>query len=177
MIFLQTERLILRNVEQADAAVMFDYRNDLRCSRYQRGQHKEQQQIEALIRRRENDLLCSGENCMVALALRDTGEMIGEVVVMPSDGSISLGYTLHYRYHRKGYAFEALTALVEVLHRQFPEREILCFVHPENQASCGLLRKLRFEEVGEMPAMESVLFGKWIHPETRQDVVCIQNQR
>ena len=30
---------------------------------------------------------------MVAVALKDTDEMVGEIVVMPEDGTISLGYT------------------------------------------------------------------------------------
>ena len=43
MLFLQTERLLLRNVEEKDAAVMYDYRNNPICARYQRGQSKSQE--------------------------------------------------------------------------------------------------------------------------------------
>ena len=38
MIFLETERLLLRNTRPEDAKVMFDYRNNELCARYQRGQ-------------------------------------------------------------------------------------------------------------------------------------------
>lgn len=176
MILLQTRRLILRNLEEGDVAVMFDYRNDPRCARYQRGQNKARNQIEALIARRKNDVLCADGNCMMGLALKDTGELVGEIIVMPAGDSFSLGYTIHYRYHRQGYAFEALSALIQHLHGAFPQREILCFVDPQNRPSCGLLRKLDFEEVGYLPAMESLLFGKWVYPETRQDVLQIQKQ-
>ena len=176
MILLQTDRLILRNLTEADAAVMFEYRNDPRCARYQRGQHKARNQIEHLIERRKNDVLSADDGCMMGLALKETGELVGEMGVMPSGSSFSLGYTVHYRHHRKGYASEALSALVEYLHEQFPQREILCFVDPKNEASRGLLRKLQFEEVGYLPAMESVLFGKWVYPETREDVFRIKEQ-
>lgn len=37
MQFLETERLVLRNVEAADAEVMHDYRNNELCARFQRG--------------------------------------------------------------------------------------------------------------------------------------------
>ena len=37
MIFLETDRLILRNVQPRDGAVMYDYRNHEICARYQRG--------------------------------------------------------------------------------------------------------------------------------------------
>ncbi len=176
MTLLQTDRLILRNLTEADAAVMFEYRNDPRCARYQRGQNKARNQIEALIKRRKNDVISADHGCMMGLALKDTGELVGEMVVMPAGNSFSLGYTVHYRHHRKGYASEALNALIDHLHEQFPQWEILCFVDPQNEASRGLLRKLRFEEVGYLPAMESVLFGKWVNPETREDVLHIQEQ-
>jgi small redox-active disulfide protein 2 len=33
---------------------------------------------------------------------------------MPNEETFSLGYTFHYAHHRKGYAFEALSALTEL---------------------------------------------------------------
>jgi len=169
MIFLQTERLILRSVEPADETVMFDYRNDLRCSRYQRGQRRARQQIQEMIVRRKEDVLSEKSNCMIALALRETGEMIGEIVVMPQEKTFSLGYTLHYAYHRKGYAYEALSALTGYLHKQYPDWEFISFVHPENTASMGLLKKLGYRDLGYIPGMEAQVFGKWVHPETVEE--------
>lgn len=37
VIFLETERLALRNLRAEDVDVMFDYRNNEVCARYQRG--------------------------------------------------------------------------------------------------------------------------------------------
>ena len=170
MIFLETDRLRLRSVEAQDEGVMFDYRNDIRCSRYQRGQKRARHQIRELIGRRKDDVLSDTANCMVAIALRETGEMIGEIVVMPQHRTFSLGYTLHYAHHRKGYAFEALTALIAHLHGLQPGWEFISFVHPDNEASMGLLRKLGYRDLGYIPGMESQVFGKWAHPETVEEV-------
>ena len=93
MIFLETQRLILRNVEPGDEAVMFDYRNDPRCSRYQRGQKRARHQIREMIGRRKDDVLSHQANCMIALALREKGEMIGEIVVMPQEKTFSFMYS------------------------------------------------------------------------------------
>ena len=41
MISIYTKRLHLRNVSQNDVHVMFDYRNNEICARYQRGQIKD----------------------------------------------------------------------------------------------------------------------------------------
>ena len=99
MVFLETQRLILRNLVPEDAPIMFDYRNNERCSRYQRGQIRDRQGIEALIVNRSQDIITDTQPFMVAVALKDSNEMIGEIVVMPNDGAITLGYTFSYRYH------------------------------------------------------------------------------
>lgn len=155
MVFLETERLYLRNTMSGDAAVMFDYRNNERCSRYQRGQTKDYAQIAELVERRAHDTLSAEAPCMLAVARKETNEMIGEIVVVPKDNTISLGYTFSYQYHRHGYAFEALSALIDLLHQKAPDREFVCFTDPQNAASMGLLLKLGYQDLGYVPSMES----------------------
>ena len=41
MTFMETNRLRLRNVAVKDAEIMYDYRNNEICARYQRGQVKD----------------------------------------------------------------------------------------------------------------------------------------
>ena len=125
MISINTKRLHLRNLAQNDADVMFDYRNNEICARYQRGQTKDFEGIVNLIERRKNDEISMISPCMISVALKETNEMIGEIVVMPKDNTFSLGYTFSYKYHRQGYAFEALTVLIEYLHTMAPEWEFI----------------------------------------------------
>lgn len=47
MIFIKTVRLLLRNVTPKDADIMYDYRNNEICARYQRGQTKDYEGIVA----------------------------------------------------------------------------------------------------------------------------------
>lgn len=162
MIFLETQRLRLRNMAAKDASIMFDYRNNELCSRYQRGQTKDLDGITALIAKRQNDVITDTDNFMVAVALKDTDELIGEIVVMPNDGAITLGYTFSYRYHRMGYAYEALSPFIELLHLRYPEMEFICFTDRENTASIALLKKLGYEDLGYVEKITSQVFGKWI---------------
>ena len=74
MIFLETQRLILRNVQPSDAEVMHDYRNNEICARYQRGQTKDLEGIRDLVIRRGADVLGTEENCLVAVELKATGK-------------------------------------------------------------------------------------------------------
>ena len=72
MIFIETERLVLRQLNSADAEVMYDYRNNELCSRYQRGQTKDLQGIQLLIQRRCNDVITDASNWFAAVALKES---------------------------------------------------------------------------------------------------------
>ncbi len=170
MIFLETERLILRNVKAGDAAIMYDYRNNEACAKYQRGQTKDFDGIAALVEKRKNDIFGVDAPFMAAAALKDTDEMVGEIVVMPKDGTISLGYTFSYRHHRKGYAYESLSALINMLHERYPGWDFISFTEQENVASIHLLLKLGYSNMGYIPQMESQVFGKWTNPATEEEI-------
>ena len=169
MIFFETKRLLLRNVITEDADVMFDYRNNEICSRYQRGQTKTYEGIEDLVQRRKEDKISAESPFMIAVALKDTNEMIGEIVVLPNENTFSLGYTFSYKYHRQGYGFEALTILIDFLHEKYIDWEFISFTEPKNEASMGLLRKLGYKNLGYIPSKESQAFGKWITKMTEEE--------
>ena len=170
MVFIETERLALRNVSASDAEIMYDYRNNDICARYQRGQTKDLPGIQQLVEKRKNDIISVDSPFMVAVVLKESNEMIGEIVVMPNDGTISLGYTFSYKHHRKGYAFEALSALVELLHTRYPDWDFISFTEKENIASMNLLKKLGYQDLGYIEKMESQVFGKWLTPATEAEI-------
>ena len=176
MIFMETNRLFLRNVAAKDADIMYDYRNNEICARYQRGQTKDYDGIAQLVERRKNDVMSVDAPFMVAVALKETDEMVGEIVVMPNDGTISLGYTFSYKHHRKGYAFESLTALINLLHEQYPEWDFISFTDPENKPSMALLKKLGYKDMGYVPTMTSQVFGKWTTPVTEEEIAQAVNR-
>lgn len=170
MTFIETDRLLLRNVAAKDAKIMHDYRNNEICARYQRDQTKDYDGIVALVERRKDDVMSVDTPFMVAVALKDTDELVGEIVVMPKDGTISLGYTFSYRHHRKGYAFEALTALIHTLHELYRSWDFISFTDPQNEPSMELLKKLGYKDMGYLPGMESQVFGKWTTPTTEAEI-------
>ena len=163
---VETERLVLRNVAAKDADAMFDYRNNEVCAKYQRGQTRDFDAICGLIERHKNDVVSVDNPFMLSVALKQSDVMIGEIVVKPEDGTISMGYTFHYNYHRRGYAYEALTALMNLLHDRYPSWEFISFTEPENVPSMALLKKLDYKDMGYLPDMEARAFGKWMTPAT-----------
>lgn len=170
MIFMETARLRLRNVSKADADEIFDYRNDPVCARYQRGQLKEHADIIALTERRKDDALTVDAPTWIAVALKESDAIIGEIVVLPNKGTISFGYTFSYKIHRQGYAFEALSALMTHLHERFPQWDYVCFTDTANLPSMALLKKLGFTDLGYLPSRDSRVFGKWLRPDTAAEI-------
>jgi len=170
MILIETDRLILRNVAAKDADIMYDYRNHEICARYQRGQTKDNEGIIQLVEHRKNDVISVDAPFMAAVALKETDEMVGEIVVMPNDGTISMGYTFSYKHHRKGYAFESLSALISMLHARYPEWDFICFTERSNTPSMALLKKLGYKDMGYIPSMESQVFGKWTTQITEAEI-------
>ena len=170
MTLIETDRLRLRNVMAQDADIMYDYRNNEICARYQRGQTKDYDGIVSLVERRKNDVMSMDAPFLVAVALKETDEMVGEIVVMPNDGTISLGYTFSYKHHRKGYAFESLTTLINMLHEQYPQWDFISFTERSNEPSMALLKKLGYKDMGYIPSMESQVFGKWTTPATEEEI-------
>ena len=176
MILIETQRLHLRNVQPKDAAIMCDYRNNEVCACYQRGQTKDLAGIETLIEKRKDDVLSSQDVCLLAVAIKETDEMVGEIIVMPNEETFSLGYTFSYKHHRKGYAFEALFTLIDMLHKQYPHWEFISFTDPENLPSMALLKKLGYHDMGYLPSRTSQVFGKWTKPETDKELARITGE-
>ena len=170
MIKIDTDRLILRNVTEKDIPIIFDYRNNKICAKYQRGQTKDYEGIIALVEQRKDDVISTAAPFYIAVALKESDEMIGEIVVMPNDGTISLGYTFSYKHHRNGYAFESIYALIHLLHSRYPEWDFISFTEPENEASMRLLKKLGYKDMGYLPSLTSQVFGKWTTPETEEEI-------
>ena len=162
MIFLDTKRLRLRNIEEKDLDIIYDYRNNQKCSRYQREQTKDKEGLIKLIEERKDGKISLEQACILTIALRESDEMIGEIVVIPRENVISIGYTISYKHHRKGFAFEMLSALIESLHKKYPYQEFICFVDPENIPSIQLLKKLGYEDMGYEEKNHSKIYGKWI---------------
>ncbi len=162
MVFYVTERLIVRNVLEKDVPFIYDYRNNEICARYQRGQVKNLKEINKLVKQHKNDVFTLNSDFMLAVALKDSDEIVGEIVVMPNDDCISLGYTFSYKHQRKGYAFESLSILIEKLHTTYPNCEFISFTESQNKASIALLEKLGYTHLCYSEKLYSEVYGKWV---------------
>lgn len=145
MVYLQTERLWLRNLEKEDRAAVFAYRNDPECAKFQRWEDTSLEAVEALIEGAKEDVFLS-EKKEQHYALCNGEELVGDLSYFytAEDRCITLGITLSPERQRKGYAFEMLQAVVRAVQNRHPALDIVALIDRENGASVALFEKLGF---------------------------------
>jgi RimJ/RimL family protein N-acetyltransferase len=161
---LNTRRLTLRRLEPSDVGQLYTYRSDPEVSRYQSWEPASAQEVRAFIERlRTMDPLTPGEWFQVGIALRDTGELIGDCglhVRADDRRQVEIGITLAPRFQRQGLAAEALQALLDFLFTRTDTHRVFCSVDPRNQACVRLLAKVGMRQ--EAHLVESLWFkGAW----------------
>ncbi|MBP2446497.1 GNAT family N-acetyltransferase [Rhizobium leguminosarum] len=90
----------------------------------------------------------------LAIEEKASGRFIGEAGFMESrremtpsiEGTMEVGWALTPSTHGRGYATEALTALIGWGQAHFPGKPMSCIISPENQASLRVAAKLGFRE-------------------------------
>jgi ribosomal-protein-alanine N-acetyltransferase len=64
-------------------------------------------------------------------------------------GAVELGYTVFPDFRRRGYASEAVAALMRWARRERHVHVFVASVAPDNEPSLAIVRKLGFEHIGE----------------------------
>lgn len=92
-----------------------------------------------------------------AVALRDSGEMIGhagfhsppapDYLASYAAEAVEIGYTIYAAHRRRGYAREALVALIRWAHAGHGVPCFVASVSPDNLPSCALLASAGFRRI------------------------------
>jgi RimJ/RimL family protein N-acetyltransferase len=151
---LTTARLTLRPFTQSDAAALFRIFSDDEVVRFWSvGAWTDIVQAEKMI----DEAIAAyrdGGLSRYAIVLRDTDELIGICNLrgfFEQNRRCELGYALGSTYWGRGYAFEALEALLGHAFSALDMNRIEADIDPRNDASARLLEKLGFRQEGYMP--------------------------
>ena len=113
---LLTERLLLRRSRPEDAETISAYRSDPDVHRYQGWDRTDPEgvrtEIDEMARRAPGE---PGGWVQLSLERREDGELVGDVGLSPAEGEpgvIKVGYTVAPAFQRRGFATEAIGALV-----------------------------------------------------------------
>jgi RimJ/RimL family protein N-acetyltransferase len=158
---LESARLILRPFQDSDLESFLAYRNDPEVARYQSWNvpYPRESGVQFVDLMKMTAPASQGEWYQVAVEFKSTRELIGDVAfcALVSDGQQALiGYSLARPYWRQGYAFEAVSRLLEYLFEERDSHRVIAECDVDNIASWKLLEKLGFRR--EAHLVENVYF-------------------
>lgn len=115
---IHTDRLVLRKFTLSDVdAVYQNWTSDKKVAQYVNWEtHKNVEETKGVVQHWVDEYEKGSYNWVVALA--DTGELIGSISVIRMSGkhrNCEIGYCYGSRYWNKGYATEALKAVVDYM--------------------------------------------------------------
>lgn len=145
---IETQRLLLRGFQSADAPFAIGIWNDPEMGEYLPDEAMDDIDPAYL---KEIEALGEDEDCCYLIAQRrDTRERIGTCSFIPSaDGrTYDIAYCVHRRYWRQGYATEMARGMVDYARRRGAAK-VTVRVNRDNAPSNAVVRKLGFAAVGE----------------------------
>lgn len=153
---LETDRLVLRPLVEADEAFILELLNDPSWLRHigDRGVRTPEQARDYA---RQGPMAMRAQHGfgLDAVVLRDTGVPIGLCGLIKRDAldDVDLGFAFLPAYHGAGYAREATRGVLRHAARALDLQRVVAITAPRNEASIGLLRSLgfHFERMLRMP--------------------------
>jgi RimJ/RimL family protein N-acetyltransferase len=142
----ETPRLLFRQLEPSDAAIMYPWLTDADIMRYMpSGQDFNREQVEARINRYITHQQQYGYSRGLMID-RTSGEAIGDagLLYLPATKEVELGYRLGKPWWGKGLATEAAIGWLDYAFNGLGLPEVIAFSHPDNVASVRVIQKSGF---------------------------------
>ena len=160
---IATERLVLRRFRPADAEPLAAYRSEPAVARYQSWDAPF-----PLLRAETavaNFIASDPDKAgWFQYAIERTADrlLIGDVAVHLHDNlkQAEIGFTLAQEHQKQGYAFEAVTAVLDRLFRVQGLHKVTGECDARNVASAGLLERLGFTREGRL-RQQTYIKGEW----------------
>ncbi|MDT3444625.1 MULTISPECIES: GNAT family N-acetyltransferase [unclassified Pseudofrankia] len=164
---VETERLLLRPIDPVgDVDGMHAYRSRADVCRYIPPEPMDRAQIAERLANPDfsrAELDREGQALTLAVVLKETGELIGDVVIFwrsTEHRGGEIGYVINPDHHGNGYATEAARALLALLFDEFRLHRVTARIDAENPASAAVLTKLGMRR--EAVLVENEWFkGRW----------------
>ncbi|WP_227396132.1 GNAT family N-acetyltransferase [Jeotgalibacillus aurantiacus] len=150
---LQTNRLILRDLEEGDWYEVHQYASIPDVSKYQPwGPNTEEETREFVIEAIEAALHQPRARYALGVVLKETKRLIGavELNIKEYNQSGELSYILHPEFWGNGFASEAAKRLVAYGFKELELHKIFATCDPRNTASSNLLQKLSMTYDGRL---------------------------
>ena len=144
---IRTERLELRVLGEGDSEALFDYRSLPEVSRYQSWRPGAVEEVRAFARTNSLEQAEKGYGWVQLAVCLPDGRLIGDIGLhFVDEHQMEIGYTLAPAAWGKGYALEAVSAVIDYLFTVRGKHRITGSVDPDNERSIRLLKNLGFRQ-------------------------------
>ena len=154
MLPICTQRILIRPLTLSDAEAVFAYRSDPAVTRYQMWRPSEIIDVQRFIRDQSGMIPgMPGIWFQMGIVLQGSAELVGDcgiLVSMDDPASAELGLTLRTDAQRKGYATEALSALIEYCFVALHMSRVLARVFSGNLRAMSLVEHSGFTFTGRI---------------------------
>jgi RimJ/RimL family protein N-acetyltransferase len=160
---IESDRILMRSLQQLDAEELFSYRRDADVNRYQGWIPACPDDVEVFIRTRVSpEFDQPGTWHQLVLILKESGRIAGDIGIhFIDEDQVELGITLAQNFQGKGLATEALSAVIRLLFNDLKKHRIIASVDPRNDPSVRLIKRLGFRQ--EAHFRQSLKIGnEWI---------------
>ncbi|NMA07272.1 MAG: GNAT family N-acetyltransferase [Ruminococcaceae bacterium] len=168
-LYLETERLILRNFRRNDSTDLYEYLSDRENVKFEPYDILSLRDCKNEARLREKNF------SYIACELKESGKMIGNLYfnqTMPYEYlTWELGYIFNPKYHKRGFATEASAKVLEYGFDVLGVRRVIANCDVKNLPSAGVMERLQMRL--EKCSKEELFFkrdctGKPIYKDTLQ---------
>jgi RimJ/RimL family protein N-acetyltransferase len=160
---MATDRLVLRRFRASDAPVLAAYRSDPEVARYQPWDAPfPLDRAETAVRRFATGSPSGPGWFQYAIELTAEATLIGDVAVRLHDNlrQAEIGFTLATAYQKRGYATEAVSAVLDRLFRVQGLHRVMGECDVRNTRSAALLERLGFTREGLL-RQQTFIKGEW----------------
>lgn len=148
--FLESEKIIIRDAEIRDASFYFQLFNDKDWIKYISDKGlKSVQETEKYLK----DILAKNSKTnglgFFTVILKKTNEPIGVSTILQRETIefIDIGYGFLPKGRGKGLATEATKLIIEYVHSKYQQEKVLAFTKPDNEKSQKLLLNIGFKYI------------------------------
>ena len=163
---LNAPRLRLRPVQLSDAESIFQYRSHPETSKFLSMIPVSTMDVHAFIEKTSTEIDIPGTWFQFVIIENQLNKVIGDIGIHFLDNDtenkqVEIGYTLSANHRGKGYATEALHAVITFLFQNLKKHRIIASIDPTNTSSIKLIERLGFRK--EAHFVESLYFhGEWV---------------
>jgi RimJ/RimL family protein N-acetyltransferase len=170
---LLTERLLLRRSVPEDAGLISSYRSEPDVQRYQGWDRTDAEGIRADIERMSSRRPGSrGGWVQLSVEERASGTLVGDVGMSPAEGEpgvVKIGYTLAPAHQGRGYATEAVRALIDYAFDVLGADVVRAYASAENFPSIKVAERVGMRLVERIEHREGDDVWHGVRYEVRRD--------